>query len=112
MRAPLLRSASERPKTSATGAFLEGWRRAAVAPALTAGAWLLTLALTTPLALVVGGLVEQQVGSGVTAEGRARRWAPGWATDLSAAATEPGRTFAYELVGFGGTVATLSRVFD
>jgi hypothetical protein len=83
-----------------------------VAPALTAGAWLLTLALSTPLALAVGGFVEQQVGSGVTADGRARRWAPEWATDLSAAATEPGRTFAYELVGFGGTVATLSRVFD
>jgi len=83
-----------------------------VAPALTAGAWLLTLALTTPLAVAVGGLVEEQVGSGLALPGQPHGWTTGWAIELAAATTGPGRTFAYELVGFGGTVATLSRLFD
>ena len=112
MRAPLLLPASERPKSTVPGALAGGWRRALHAPALTVGVWILTLSLTTPLLAALGGLIERRVGSGFTPEGRAVLWDPEWTVQFAAASTEPGRTFAYEILGFGGTVAALGRVFD
>jgi hypothetical protein len=62
--------------------------------------------------VALGGVIERRVGPGITAERPATLWDPEWTVEFAAATTDYGRTFAYEILGFGGTVATLSRMFD
>jgi hypothetical protein len=94
------------------GAFLEGWRRVVRAPALTAAIVLATLLLALPPAIALGGMIEDHLGSSLEADRAATGWHAGWAAEFGAQAQGLGRTFTHEILGFGGTLATLSDLVD
>ena len=101
-----------RPRARVIGAFLEGWRRVLGAPSLTAGVWLLTLVVAAPLAMAVANLVETHLGSSLESERMLGGWSPRWEGEFTADASGVGRTLTHEILGFGGTLATMSRFAD
>jgi hypothetical protein len=101
-----------RPRARVVGALLEGWRRVLHAPAVTAGVWLLTLAVAAPLAMVVGDQIETHLGSSLEAEQMLSGWPARWEGEFSATAQGAAQTFTHEILGFGGTLATWSRFAD
>jgi hypothetical protein len=103
---------SSRPRATILGAFLEGWRRVLRAPALSAGIVLATLLLALPLAIALGGMIEEHLGRSAEADAAASGWHRGWTGEFAAQAQGLGRTFTHEILGFGGTLATLSGLLD
>ncbi len=94
------------------GAFLEGWRRVIRAPALAVGVMGATFLFALPMAAVVHRSISAHLGSSVEAEAAAAGWNAGWAAEFDAAATGLSRTFTFEILGFGATMATVSRFLD
>ena len=94
------------------GAFLEGWRRVLRAPGLSASIVAATFLFALPLALVVSRAIEQHLGASVEAERALEGWHAGWAAEFGAGAQGLARTFTHEILGFGGTLATLSGLLD
>lgn len=103
---------ASRPRTPIVGAFLEGWRRVLRAPALTAATLAATFLLALPLGLVMHSALETQLGPSLQAESAATGWNAGWAAEFGAQAQGVGRTFTYEFLGFGGTLAIISHLAD
>lgn len=101
-----------RPRTPIVGAFLEGWRRVLRAPALTAATLAATFLLALPFGLVMQGALETHLGSSLQAESATTGWNAGWAAEFGAQAQGLGRTFTYEFLGFGGTLAIISHLAD
>ena len=101
-----------RPRASVVGAFLEGWRRVIRAPALAAAIMLATFVVALPLAIALGGMIEEHLGPSVDADVAASGWHAGWAAEFHAQAQGIGRTFTHEILGFGGTLSTLSDLLD
>lgn len=93
-------------------AFADGIRRVGRAPAVFLGVWLLTLAASLPLALVMRGLLAAQLGNSLEAETAATGLSYDWMQEFGAQATGLGRTFTPALVGFGGTLSNLSGFMD
>src|SRR5690349_805935 len=106
------RAAPDRGRAPVPGAFLEGWRRTLHAPALTLGILLLTLAVAAPLAAIVGRLIEHELGASAMAESLQWNWDEGWANAFRARQNGVGATFTHEMLGFGGTMASASRLVD
>lgn len=102
------------PRLRATvlGAFLEGWRRALRAPAITLGVAVLTLLAVLPLAVVLKRDLAEHLGSSLAAEQAEAGWDRIWTTEFAAGARGIGRTFTFEILGFGGTLASVSRLVD
>jgi hypothetical protein len=94
------------------GAFLEGWRRVWRAPALAAGALAASFLLALPLGLVMQRALETHLGSSAEADTAVAGWNAGWATELNAQAQGVGKSFTYEFLGFGGTLAIISGMAD
>src|SRR5690348_3041756 len=102
----------DRARAPVLGAFLEGWRRALRAPALAAGVLLLTLAVAAPLAAVLGQVIEHELGASAMAEDLRWNWNEGWASEVRTHDTGVATTFTHEILGFGGTLASASRLVD
>lgn len=102
------------PEVRATvlGAFLEGWRRALRAPALTLGVLGSLFVLALPLTVALRGMLADHLGSSVVAERASGGWDAGWAAEFAAQAQGLGRTFTHEILGFGSTVSILSGFAD
>jgi hypothetical protein len=94
------------------GAFLEGWRRVIKAPALTIGILLATFLCALPMAVVVKDAIEGQLGDSVEAHAAVSGWNTTWAAEFSAQSSGLARTFTHEILGFGGTMAMVSNLFD
>ena len=105
-------SSSTRPRSTALGAFLEGWRRAIRAPHVVVGILAATIAVTLPLTLALHDAVETQLGASLVADGLARGWNAAWADEFVAGQSGVGATLTHEILGFGGIIATFSRVAD
>lgn len=105
-------SSAVRPRATVLGAFLEGWRRALNAPVLTASILGATFLLSLPLAIALGGMIEDHLGRSLEAEGAVTGWNAPWAAEFGAQAQGLGRTFSHEILGFGGTMAILSDLID
>jgi len=105
-------SAKPPVKTPILGAFLEGWRRVLAAPALTASLLIVTLAVALALGAALGTMIGEHLGSSTAADTVAWNWNEGWAAEFAAQAQGLGRTFTHEIVGFGGTLKTLSGILD
>jgi hypothetical protein len=110
-------SSPERPAASRRGApvfgsFLEGWRRALRAPALAGVALAATFVLALPLGLMLQHSLAEHLGNSLEADRAADGWNAGWAVEYQTQAQGLGRTFTYEFLGFGGTLAIVSRVVD
>ncbi len=101
-----------RRRSTAVGALIEGWRRALAAPVLALAVLGLTLATAFPLAIAVSRQVEAQLGSSETAARLLGGWDTDWAGDFESGAQGAGRTLTHEILGFGGTLATLSAIAD
>ena len=94
------------------GSWIEGWRRALAAPAITIGVLLSTLVAALPLALVIGDRIEADLGASAEATKAASGWNAGWAAEFGSRAQGAARTFTHEIIGFGGTLSTASRFVD
>jgi hypothetical protein len=105
-------SHAARPRATARGAFVDGWRRALRAPWLAAGVLVATLVVAAPLAAVLDTMIRHQLGSSLVADRVVSGWDAGWATEFHAQAQGVGQTFTDEILGFGGTLATLSDLVD
>ncbi len=82
------------------------------APALTASVLGLTLLLALPLAMTLRGMLDEHLGASLEADRAAAGWNAGWAAEFAAQAQGLGRTFTHEILGFGGTLANISGLFD
>jgi hypothetical protein len=105
-------SSPRAPKTTAVGAFLEGWRRVLRAPAVTIGVLATLFLLALPLGLALRAMLAEHLGSSVTAERAAFGWDAGWAAEFGSQAQGIGRTFTHEILGFGSTLSVISGFFD
>src|SRR5262245_26906524 len=94
------------------GAFLEGWRRVLRAPVIAASMLAATFLLALPLGIVIERSLETHLGRSVEADTAAESWNAGWAAEYGAQARGLGRTFSYEMLGFGGTLANVSDLLD
>jgi hypothetical protein len=101
-----------RPHATVIGAFVEGWRRVVRAPAIALAIWLLTGVIAAPLALVVERQVDTQVASSLAADRIANGWDAQWAAEFASSARGPASTLTVEILGFGGTIATLAHLID
>src|SRR5688572_5646468 len=99
-------------RTPVLGAFLEGWRRVFGAPVLVVSVLAATFLFALPMAALLHGSIAAHLGSSVEADAAATGWNSGWAAEFEAQARGLERTFTYEILGFGGTLATLSRFLD
>ena len=109
---PEPRGAAAGRRATVVGALLEGWRRILRAPLLTLGILVLTFVAALPLALVLRGMLDTSLGQSLEAARAQYNWDPGWLEDFAPTAQGVGTTFTREVVGFGGTLATLSRLLD
>ncbi len=100
------------PRATVLGAFLEGWRRALAAPAITLGVLAALFLMALPLGLALRGMLVEHLGSSVVAERAAWGWEAGWAAEFAAQAQGLGRTFTHEILGFGGTLSIIGGFFD
>ena len=57
-------------------------------------------------------MLEEHLGASLEAEQALNGWNAGWAAEFGAQAQGLGRTFTHEILGFGGTLANLSRFLD
>lgn len=105
-------SAVAQPRATVLGAFLEGWRRVIRAPALAAGILAATFVTALPLTVVLGQLLEANLGPSLESERALGGWDPTWAGEFAAGADGVGKTFTHEILGFGGALAALSRFLD
>lgn len=109
---PDVTSSVVRPRASVLGAFVEGWRRVIRAPALTIGLLVLTLLTALPLAAALDAQMRAHFGSSLEADTAMGGWDARWAAEFHATSDGVGRTFTYEILGFGGTFAIVSRLMD
>jgi hypothetical protein len=73
---------------------------------------LASILLALPLAVVMRGALEAHLGQSLQADAAAAGWNEGWANEFAAQAQGLGRAFTHEFLGFGGTVAIMSRLAD
>src|SRR6187549_1882116 len=99
-------------RTPVLGAFLEGWRRVLRAPILAVSMLAATFLLALPFGLVMRQSLDAHLGRSLEADAAATGWNAGWAAEYGAQATGVERTFTYEILGFGGTLAMLSDLID
>jgi hypothetical protein len=97
---------------TAWDAFLDGWKRVAGAPALVAGALVLSLALGFPLAAVLRGMIAAHLGSSLAAETAASGVNWDWWQEFSAQASGIGTTFSPSVIGFATVLQNLSDLLD
>ncbi len=99
-------------RTPVLGSFLEGWRRVFRAPVLVVSVLGATYLFALPMAMLVRGSIAAHLGSSLEAEAAATGWNAAWASEFESQASGLERTFTFEILGFGGTMATLSRFLD
>ncbi len=109
---PATSSRLPQPRASVIGAVLEGWRRVLRAPLLTLGVLLLTLLTAAPLAYVMRDAIETQLGASLESERALQGWDREWVSDFTNQAQGLAKTFTHEILGFGGTLAAMSRLID
>jgi hypothetical protein len=71
-----------------------------------------TFLLALPLGLVIERSLETHLGRSLEADTAVDGWNAGWAAEYAAQAKGVERTFTYEILGFGGTLAVLSDLID
>ncbi|HEX5069439.1 MAG TPA: hypothetical protein VFV78_04420 [Vicinamibacterales bacterium] len=101
-----------RARTPVFGAFLEGWRRVLKAPVLAVSMLAATFLLALPLGLVMERSIDAHLGRSLEADAAARGWNAGWAAEFGSQARGFERTFTYDILGFGGTLAIVSDLID
>jgi hypothetical protein len=105
-------SSSDAPKRSATALYIDALGRVRRAPTIWLGAWLTTLLIGLPLALVLRGMLAQHLGASLAA-GRALDgvdW--DWWQEFRRQASGIGTTFAPSILGFAAVLRNISDLLD
>lgn len=102
----------DRPHATAIGAFLEGWRRTLRAPAVVLAVWIVTTAVTLPLAATLQQDLTAHFGSSTAAEQALDGWDPDWTGEFAGGASGVAGTFTREVLGAAGTIAAVSRLLS
>ena len=97
---------------SAPRAALDGLRRVGRAPALLAGVWALTLAISLPLAIVMRGMLAEHLGRSLAAETALTATNYEWMQEFASQAAGVGVTFRPTVIGFGAVLDNLSAFVD
>jgi hypothetical protein len=87
-------------------------RRVAAAPAILAGSFALTIAISLPLAFAIRDLLEAHFGRSLAAEAALGGANYEWWQEFSAQATALGTTFVPSIAGFGAVLFNLSNLLD
>ena len=93
-------------------ALREGLGRVNRAPAILAGVWALTLAVSAPLALELRGTIEQHLGGSRAADTAASGVNYDWMQEFSDQAGGLGVTFRPTIIGAGAVLDNLSGFLD
>jgi hypothetical protein len=94
------------------GAYLEGWRRALAAPSLAIAVLGVTVAVSLPVGAMMHRSIEAQLGQSLAADDTLGGWNTEWAREFAAANPGIGSTLTHEILGFGGTLSSLSRLVE
>ena len=97
---------------TALSAWLDGVRRVTRAPTILIGVWLMTVATTLPLALVIRGMIAQHLGSSLAADSAASGVNYDWMQEFADQASGIGVTFKPTIVGFAAVLDNLSAFLD
>src|SRR5258708_23020291 len=97
---------------SSSRALRDGIRRVAAAPAIVAGSFAVTLAISLPLAFAVRDMLEGHFGRSLMAEAALRGANYEWWQEFIAQATALGTTFVPSIIGFGAGLLNLSNLVD
>ena len=93
-------------------AAIDGIRRVNRAPAVLVGLWVLTMAVSLPLAVVLRGMLAQHLGSSLAADTAAAGVNYDWMQEFSEQASGVGVTFKPTIIGFGAVLDNLSAFAD
>jgi hypothetical protein len=93
-------------------ALTDGMRRVNRAPAILGGVWLLTLAVSLPLALTMRDMLAQHLGSSLAADRAAAGVNYDWMQEFADQASGVGVTFKPTIIGFGAALDNLSGFLD
>ena len=97
---------------AASVALRDGLRRAVAAPAILAGSFVLTLALSMPLAFALRDMLEAHFGRSLMANAALRGANSEWWQEFSAQATGIGTTFTPSVIGFATTLDSMSGLLE
>ena len=97
---------------SALSAFREGFARVNRAPLVLAGVWMLTLAVSLPLALGLRGMIADHLGASMAADTAASGVNLEWMQEFREQASGIGVTLRPTVVGFGAVLDNLSAFID
>jgi hypothetical protein len=101
-----------RQRAPVLGSLVEGWRRALGAPWVAIGAWLVTILVSMPLAVVLHDEITSEAATSGGADGALRGWDPDWAGEFSASGDGLAATFTREVLGATGTIAAVDRLLE
>lgn len=93
-------------------AWRDGARRVNRAPLLLAGVWLMTVAVSVPLALVLRGMLSAHLGGSLAAAGAASGVNYDWMQEFADQANGVGVTFKPTIIGFGAVLDNLGAFLD
>ncbi len=97
---------------SETFPYIDGWRRVLNAPAIAAGAFVVTLLLALPLGYAMRGMLEAHLGRSTTAAAVADGIDYDWWQEFTSQTSGIGTTFTPAIVGFAATLDNISGVVD
>ncbi len=97
---------------TALPAYLEGWRRVLRAPWVALGVLAATFLAALPLGLAAHLSIPEQLRASRQADQVLRGWNAMRAGEFAHYAQGIARSFAYHVIGFGGTLDTLGRWLD
>jgi hypothetical protein len=92
--------------------FLDGLKRTVSAPAVLIGVFLVTFAMTVPLALTVRGMLQDHLGASLAAHDAADGANYDWWQEFMSQAAGLGTTFTPAVVGFAAVLDNVSGVLD
>lgn len=93
-------------------AYRDGLRRVAAAPWVWIGAWVTTLLLAVPLAVVLRDMIGTHLGSSLAAETAASGVNWDWWQEFRQQATGLGTTFGPSVIGFASVLRHVSDLLD
>jgi hypothetical protein len=92
--------------------FLDGLKRTVSAPAVLMGVFVVTFAMTLPLALTVRGMVQDHLGASLAAHEAADGVNYDWWQEFMSQAAGLGTTFTPAVVGFAAVLFNVSSLLD
>ena len=93
-------------------ALRDGIRRVNSAPVLLVGVWMMTLLVSVPLTLEMGGELEAHLDASLEADAAASGVNHDWMQEFRGQASGVGTTFSPAVIGFGASLDNLSAFVD